>query len=140
MTLIEPNTGENRKVEIYMNHPAALPGRDVLPIRLAEPGDRARSSRWSATGRWELPYISCAMVAIGMLIHFGITLINFLAKQGIGVVRACRPNGRSLKPRARWHALRYSEGRGCGTSRPSEYLRACHPTLFRLKASSRSLP
>ncbi len=27
-----------------------------------------------------------------------------------------------------WHALRYSEGRAALTARPSEYLRACHPT------------
>ena len=28
-----------------------------------------------------------------------------------------------------WHALRYSEGRAGPATRPSEYLRACHPKL-----------
>jgi len=28
-----------------------------------------------------LPYFSCAMVAIGMIIHFGLNLKNFLQKR-----------------------------------------------------------
>ena len=27
---------------------------------------------------WELPYISCTLVALGMLVHFGIKLIGFI--------------------------------------------------------------
>ncbi len=63
---------------------------------------------------WELPYISCAMVAIGMLIHFGITLINFLAKQGIGVV----PGGDKSKRRVARPEVRRRAW--LPSSRPSE--------------------
>src|SRR5712691_6406263 len=39
-------------------------------------------------------------------------------------------NIRLCRRLVRWHALRYSEGRSVAAieSRPSEYLRACHPT------------
>ena len=40
--------------------------------------------------------------------------------------KAHRSKGTGRNYSAVWHALRYSEGRGCRTSRPSEYLRACH--------------
>jgi hypothetical protein len=41
-----------------------------------------------------------------------------------------------------WHALRYSEGREslASPSRPSEYLRACHPTLKHAKRWRASWP
>jgi len=30
---------------------------------------------------WQLPYWSCAVVALGMLIHFGLNLANFLERR-----------------------------------------------------------
>ena len=30
---------------------------------------------------WELPYLACAMVALGMLLHFGLNLVSFLNRR-----------------------------------------------------------
>jgi hypothetical protein len=30
---------------------------------------------------WTMPYISCTMVALGMLVHFGMHLVGFLRKR-----------------------------------------------------------
>jgi hypothetical protein len=30
---------------------------------------------------WTLPYISCALVALGMLVHFGLHLVQFLMRR-----------------------------------------------------------
>ena len=90
--LIEPSTGENRQVEIYMNHPLHYRGETFYQSGLPSlaTGTILQVVRnWA----WELPYISCAMVAGGMLIHFGIMLVSFLMKQGIGVSQKFSPKG-----------------------------------------------
>jgi ResB-like family protein len=78
--LIDPERGEDREVLIYMNHPltyrnetfyqsSVLPGGSGTILQVVRnPGDM-------------LPYISCLMVAVGMLIHFGISLTRFLEKR-----------------------------------------------------------
>lgn len=85
--LADPETGVDRKVEIYMNSP------------LYYRGETFYQSSWTTdmkTGKadgtilqvvrnpgWLLPYISCAVVGIGMLIHFGLTLHRFIDKRSV---------------------------------------------------------
>jgi hypothetical protein len=33
---------------------------------------------------WQLPYLSCAIVSLGMVLHFGLNLINFLGRRADG--------------------------------------------------------
>lgn len=32
---------------------------------------------------WFMPYLSCALVTLGMLAHFGATLVNFLQRRAV---------------------------------------------------------
>lgn len=83
--LNDPETGEDRpNVEIFMNAP------------LYYRGETFYQSSWTTdfTGKangtvlqvvrnpgWLLPYISCGVVGIGLLIHFGLTLYRFIDRR-----------------------------------------------------------
>ncbi len=82
--LVDPVNGEDRKVQIYMNNP------------LRYHGETFYQSSWIPDGRggslgtvlqvvrnpgWTLPYISCVIVCVGMLIHFGLNLTRFLERR-----------------------------------------------------------
>jgi len=84
ITLIDPNDNLERTEEIYMNHP------------LYYQGETFYQSSWTTdvkgepTGTvlqvvqnpgWLLPYISCAIVGFGLLIHFGLTLYRFANRE-----------------------------------------------------------
>ncbi len=32
---------------------------------------------------WFMPYVSCILVTIGMLMHFGLSLVNFLNRRAV---------------------------------------------------------
>jgi len=82
--LIEPGKGENRQVEIYMNHPLYYRGETFYQSSLAVCAKGTILQVVHNWGWW-LPYLSCAMVSGGMLIHFGIMLVNFLGIQGFAL-------------------------------------------------------
>lgn len=85
ITLADPDTGENLKTEIYMNHPLHYRGQTFYQSGMPSLA-RGTILQVVRNFAWRLPYIACAMVAVGMLIHFGIMLVNFIAKQGIGIL------------------------------------------------------
>jgi ResB-like family len=82
ITLHDQGKAENRKVEIYMNHPLYYRTetfyQSSMPVLYK--GTVLQVARNEA---WSLPYWSCGLVAGGMLLHFGIMLVNFLEVQGI---------------------------------------------------------
>ena len=78
-----PRTGEARDVLIKMNQPlryggktfyqASYRGEDTTVLQVVEnPG-------------WLLPYASCLLVAIGLLVHFGISLARWVRAQSAPV-------------------------------------------------------
>lgn len=83
--LIDPERKEDREVKIYMNNPLRHGGETFYQSGFLE-GDQGtvlqvvRNPGLLIPG-WLLPYISCAMVVIGLLIHFGVMLVNFLQKR-----------------------------------------------------------
>ena len=85
ITLADPGTGENLKTEIYMNHPLRYRGQTFYQSGVPSLA-RGTILQVVRNFAWRLPYIACAMVAVGMLIHFGIMLVNFITKQGIGIL------------------------------------------------------
>ena len=81
-TSSNPSKKESRDVLIYMNQPLRYEGRtfyqasfgkeDTLPPPVVEnPG-------------WLLPYISCVLVTLGLLVHFAIVLRRSLKRRREG--------------------------------------------------------
>lgn len=80
--LKDPANKVDRELEIWMNNPLRHNGwtffQANMGSRFGVPFTGLQVVRnWA----WTWPYIACAVVALGMLIHFGGTLINFIDKQ-----------------------------------------------------------
>jgi hypothetical protein len=77
--LQDPSRNTEREVEIYMNHPLRYGGETFYQAGYL-PGDAGTKLQVVRNPGWVLPYVSCAMVAAGMLFHFGLTLVGFLRR------------------------------------------------------------
>lgn len=71
--LSNPTTGESRDVLIYMNQPMRYDGKAFYQASFGK-GDTLSILQVVGNPGWLIPYISCVLVTIGLLIHFGITL------------------------------------------------------------------
>ncbi|HEY3931488.1 MAG TPA: cytochrome c biogenesis protein ResB [Verrucomicrobiae bacterium] len=86
--LKNPQTGENREVEISMNHPLRYKGLTFYQYQMSagEMVERAGETPSSVlqvvrNPSWLTPYIGCAMVAAGLLIQFLTHLVKFVSKR-----------------------------------------------------------
>ncbi|HET7752751.1 MAG TPA: cytochrome c biogenesis protein ResB [Anaeromyxobacteraceae bacterium] len=68
-----PGRGEERDVLIYMNQPLRYDGKAFYQASFGK-DDRLSILQVVENPGWLLPYISCALVAIGLIVHFGISL------------------------------------------------------------------
>lgn len=81
--LTDHETGEERHVRIWMNHPLRHRGETFYQSGTIA-GERKDSGTVLQVVRnpgWLLPYLSCAVVTLGMLIHFGMNLLKFTSRR-----------------------------------------------------------
>jgi cytochrome c biogenesis protein ResB len=86
--LRNPRTGENREVEISMNHPMRYAGLTFYQYQM-DAGQAAREAgrRPSSVLQvvrnpgWLTPYVGCALVALGLTTQFMFHLVGFLSKR-----------------------------------------------------------
>ncbi|HVU27692.1 MAG TPA: cytochrome c biogenesis protein ResB [Verrucomicrobiae bacterium] len=86
--LQNPQTGENREVEIYMNAPLRYDGLTFYQYQMTA-GEMAQQAGVAPSSvlqvvrnpGWLTPYIGCAMVALGLVIQFMFHLVGFIAKR-----------------------------------------------------------
>jgi hypothetical protein len=78
--LMDPSKNEDRQVLIYMNNPLRYDGATFYQASWL-PGDRGTKLQVVRNPGWLMPYISCTMVALGMVIHFGMNLLSFLQRR-----------------------------------------------------------
>lgn len=71
--LSNPTTHEERDVLIYMNQPMRYDGKAFYQASFGK-GDTLSILQVVGNPGWLIPYISCVLVTIGLLVHFGITL------------------------------------------------------------------
>jgi hypothetical protein len=86
--LENPQTGENREVEIYMNSPLRYAGLTFYQYQMdageaAQQAGRTPSSALQVVRNpsWLTPYIGCAMVAAGLVTQFMFHLVGFISKR-----------------------------------------------------------
>jgi hypothetical protein len=86
--LVDPERGEDREVLISMNNPLQYGRGSVFGLG-GETFYQADFLKFGRTGTvlqvvrnpgWILPYISCTMVSLGMLIHFSVNLMSFIQR------------------------------------------------------------
>src|ERR671931_470504 len=78
--LSDPSGNVDRDVLIWMNHPLRYAGETFYQQSFLR-GDMGTVIQVVRNPGWLIPYISCTMVGLGMLIHFGMALLAFLKKQ-----------------------------------------------------------
>jgi hypothetical protein len=77
--LLDPETGDDRQVRIWMNHPLRHRGETFYQHATIF-GDTGTVLQVVKNPSWWLPYVSCLIVALGMLIHFGTNLDKFTSR------------------------------------------------------------
>jgi hypothetical protein len=85
--LQNPQTGENREVEIYMNKPLRYAGLTFYQYQMPPAAAASMTGQvpWSVlqvvhNPTWLTPYIGCVLVATGLLIQFLMHLVRFISK------------------------------------------------------------
>jgi hypothetical protein len=76
----DPARGEERDVLISMNQPLRYDGRAFYQASFGK-GDQLSILQVVKNPGWLLPYISCTLITLGLLIHFGITLRRSMRKR-----------------------------------------------------------
>jgi hypothetical protein len=86
--LQNPQTGENRQVEISMNHPLRYAGLTFYQYQMnaseaaVEAGQTPSSVLMVVHNPgWLTPYVGCGMVAAGLVIQFMFHLVGFITKR-----------------------------------------------------------
>ncbi len=77
--LVDTNRNVDREVLIYMNHPLRHAGETFYQASFLQ-GDAGTVLQVVKNPGWIIPYVSCSVVTLGMLIHFGIRLVPTLKR------------------------------------------------------------
>jgi ABC-type transport system involved in cytochrome c biogenesis permease subunit len=86
VTLIDPERGPNRDVTISMNDPLRHRGEAFFQSSFL-PSETTTILQVVDNPGYVIPYVSCVMVTVGMLLHFMIGLLTFVTS---GTVRSAR--------------------------------------------------
>ncbi|WP_339728949.1 cytochrome c biogenesis protein CcsA [uncultured Gimesia sp.] len=82
--LVDPTTNVDREIKIWMNNPLRYSGETFYQSGYhADPRTGKEMTTLSVVTNmgWMIPYVSCMIVAVGMLYHFMITLLRFLDRR-----------------------------------------------------------
>lgn len=78
--LQNPQTGENREVQIYMNNPLRYAGETFYQASL-DPDDHGTVLEVVHNPSWLTPYFSCVLVGVGLVVQFATHLFGFAFKR-----------------------------------------------------------
>lgn len=79
--LVNPRTGEDRNVLIYMNQPLRYDGKAFYQASFGK-NDTLSVLQVVSNPGWLLPYVSTVLVTIGLLVHFSITFRRGVRRAG----------------------------------------------------------
>jgi hypothetical protein len=79
--LRDPEYGVEREVTIRMNEPLRHRGETFYQSSFDDATEKTTILSVVKNPGWQLPYWSCAIVAAGMLLHFGMYLTKFLVRR-----------------------------------------------------------
>jgi hypothetical protein len=80
--LLDPSRHEDRETLIYMNHPLRYQGMTFYQSGF-DNNDTTTILQVVKNPSWLLPYISCALIAFGMVLQFGMHLTSFVRRRVI---------------------------------------------------------
>jgi hypothetical protein len=80
--LTDPSRHENRESLIFMNNPLRYRGFTFYQAGF-DNNDTTTVLQVAQNPSWLVPYISCALIVIGMLVQFGMHLVSFVKRRVI---------------------------------------------------------
>jgi hypothetical protein len=80
--LLDPSRHEDRETLIYMNHPLRYQGMTFYQSGF-DNNDTTTILQVVQNPSWLIPYVSCALIALGMVIQFGMHLTSFVKRRVI---------------------------------------------------------
>jgi ABC-type transport system involved in cytochrome c biogenesis permease subunit len=86
--LTDKEWGVDREVLIRMNEPLRHRGETLYQSSFDDETLKTTVLQVVKNPGWLLPYISCALVAVGMIVHFSLTLVEFLRRKLFGTAAA----------------------------------------------------
>jgi ABC-type transport system involved in cytochrome c biogenesis permease subunit len=78
--LVDPGKNYDREVKIWMNHPLRYGGETFYQADFKN-ADKTTVLQVVDNPGWLLPYVACIIGGIGMIVHFGIKLTEFIRKK-----------------------------------------------------------
>jgi hypothetical protein len=72
---------DDREIRIFMNNPLRYGGRAFYQAGYAN-NDRTTILEVVRNPSWLVPYVSCALIAVGLMVEFGIHLTGFFRRRG----------------------------------------------------------
>lgn len=76
LQLTDPETGEDREVLIFMNHPLRYRGLTFYQASFGE-GDTLSILQVVRNPVWGAPYLACVLVSLGLAVHFLMSLFQY---------------------------------------------------------------
>lgn len=78
--LLDPAKHENRETLIFMNHPLRYSGLTFYQAGF-DNNDQTTILQVVKNPSWLVPYISCALLVLGLLVQFGMHLVSFIRRR-----------------------------------------------------------
>ena len=79
--LVDADRNVDREVKIWMNNPLRYAGEVFYQASFDDTDDRVTILQAVRNQGWMVPYVSCMIVATGLLAHFGTHLTDFLRRR-----------------------------------------------------------
>lgn len=86
VTLIDPSQNERRDVRISMNHPLRYRGETIYQADWNHETDRGTVLQIVRNPAASMPYIAIMIALLGLVVHFGVALVNFLSRRDLSGV------------------------------------------------------
>ena len=81
LRLTTPDGREDREVLVYMNNPLRYAGLTFYQASFDPSNDHNTILQVVRNPGWLLPYLSCVMMTLGLVVQFGIHLLGFINKR-----------------------------------------------------------
>jgi hypothetical protein len=79
--LVDPEENVDREVLIRMNEPLRYRGEAFYQLSFDAQTEKTTILQVMRNPGWLIPYVSCTLVFVGLIIHFSLTLVNFLNRR-----------------------------------------------------------
>ncbi len=104
LILRDPSQGVDREVRVWMNNPLRYAGDTIYQASFDKGTERTTTLQVVTNGGWMIPYVSCMLVGLGMLAHFGVVLTRFTRRRADQARKAASTLQPGVRQRIEWRS------------------------------------